>query len=31
MYPTGGRGGGTEDFRGVLKFLEQKKGGMKIV
>ena len=24
MHPTGG---GTEDFRGVLKFLEQKKGG----
>ena len=29
MYPTGqgGGGGGAEDFRGVLKFLEQKKGG----
>ena len=24
MYPTGG---GAEDFRGDLKFLEQKKGG----
>ena len=28
MYPTGGGGGGgAEDFRGVLKFLEHKKGG----
>ena len=25
MYPKGG--GGAEDFRGVLKLLEQKKGG----
>ena len=35
MYPTGGGGGGggggAEDFRGVLKFLEQKKGGYEIV
>ena len=23
----GGGGGGAEDFRGVLKFLEEKKGG----
>ena len=27
MYPKGGGGGWAEDFRGVLKFLEQKKGG----
>ena len=27
----GGGGGGAEDFRGYLKFLEQKKGDMKIV
>ena len=27
MYPTGGGGGGAEDFRGVLKFLEQTQGG----
>ena len=26
MYPKGG-GGGAEDFRAVLKFLEQNKGG----
>ena len=34
MYPTGGGGGGgggVEDFRGGLKFLEQKRGDMKIV
>ena len=32
MYPTGGGGGGGQKILGgVLKFLEQKRGDMKIV